>query len=64
MYRSGCLIDLTNYPYDMQICELWMQSMSRYSWHLRLEPYKPTSLDLDTYRGSFKEAKVFVPKTH
>ena len=58
VYKSGCLVDLTNYPYDIQSCDLWIQSASRYSWDLELVPYKPISLDLDTYLGSFKDAKV------
>ena len=58
VYKSGCLIDLTNYPYDVQSCDLWIQSVSRYSWEIKLEPYSPTPLDLDTYMSSFKEAKV------
>ena len=58
VYKSGCLVDLTNYPYDVQSCDLWIQSASRYSWDIKLQPYSPTALDLDTYLGSFKDAKV------
>jgi hypothetical protein len=58
VFRSGCLVDLTHYPFDVHTCELWIQSASRYSWDLELRPYPHAPFDLDTYLDSFKEAKV------
>ncbi len=59
-YQSACLIDVTDYPYDQQKCDLWFQSLSNPSAKLDLQPYyKPlrsTSFDLDTYLSGFKRA--------
>ena len=58
VFKSGCLVDLTDYPFDVQTCDLWIQSASRYSWTLSLQPWYYAPLDLDTYLSSFKKSKV------
>ena len=58
VFKSGCLIDITNYPFDVQTCDLWIQSASRPTHQLGLVPYHKAPLDLDTYLGSFKDAQV------
>jgi len=61
MFKSACLIDLTEYPYDTQDCNLWFQSMSNPSGDLDPRTYKLKSgdevgFDLDTYLSDFKKA--------
>ena len=56
--KSGCLIDVTNYPFDTQTCHLWIQSVSRYDFQMDLVPYYKEPLDLSTYLSCFKEAVV------
>lgn len=57
LYKSGCLIDISNYPFDHHTCDLWFQSMSHYSWHLYLQPFPKSPWDLQTYLASYKESQ-------
>ena len=58
MYNSGCLIDVTEYPYDQHTCVLWFQSLSIISSQLNLLPYTiSVPFDLDTYIESYKMAQ-------
>ena len=56
--KSGCLIDVTNYPFDTQTCDLWIQSIGRVSTQMDLSPYFREPMDLSTYLGCFKESAV------
>lgn len=57
LYKSGCLIDISNYPFDQHTCDLWYQSMSHFSWHLDLRPFPGSPWDLQTYLASYKESQ-------
>lgn len=60
VFKSGCLLDVTNYPFDTQTCDLWIQSASRYSTQMDLQVYYKEPMDLSTYLGSFKDTAVRV----
>jgi len=56
VYESACLIDLTDYPYDRQTCDMWFQSLSYSSIELDLQTYDDRGFDLDAYNNNFKKA--------
>ena len=53
-FSSACLIDVTEYPYDRHICDMWFQSISSPSWSLNLTASEKSPLDLDTYLSSYR----------
>ena len=58
MYASGCLIDVTDYPYDQHTCSLWFQSLGIMNAQFLIKPYTiSVPFDLDTYIASYKMAK-------
>ena len=57
MYKSGCMIDIFNFPFDQHTCDLWFQSMSHFTWHLDLRAYPRSPWDLQTYLASYKDSQ-------
>ena len=51
VFKSACLFDVTDYPFDQHECHLWFQSLSYQS--KKLNP-NAMIFDLDTYLSDFK----------
>ena len=51
VFKSACLFDVTDYPFDQHECHLWFQSLSYQS--KKLNP-NAVIFDLDTYLSDFK----------
>ena len=45
-YRSACLLNVREYPYDKHSCDMWFQPMAIHSHYLRLEAYDRSPWDL------------------
>ncbi len=56
-YKSACLIDVTNYPFDEHTCHMWFQSMANYNWNLDLHEYYKSPFELDTYISSLRHTR-------
>ena len=54
-FDSACSIDLTNYPFDTQTCDMWFQSLVYSSGEVVLDVYPP-GLDLETQLSGFRES--------
>ena len=57
VYTCACLLDVTNYPFDTHVCDLWFQAMSRYSMQMDIQPYPVSPWDLNTYLTSYKQSQ-------
>ena len=55
IYESSCIIDLSDYPFDQQRCDLWFQSLTHSGSELRLDIYLP-GFDLETQLTGFQES--------
>ncbi len=56
-FYSACLIDVTNFPFDQHICDMWFQSMSKFSTDVDLRSYPNSPLDMETYLSSFEKSQ-------
>ena len=50
VFRSACSIDVSNFPFDHQLCHLWFGSWTYSTAELDLQMAFPEGLDLSTFQ--------------
>ena len=56
IFKSSCSLDVTNYPFDRQDCNMWFGSWTYTHREVDIYMAFPEGIDLSTFQSDYKES--------